>query len=298
MAAKTVGFVGLGLMGLPMARNVIRGGHVVTGFDLDPDRMRELRQGGGRSSDSAAGAAEGADLVITMVPNPEHVEDAVLGRDGIAERMPKGGLVVVMSTIDPFTARKVHSRLSDRGVEMIEAPVTLSSTEAENGTLGILVGGDEALYEDALPVLQCMGKGIKLCGPVGAGSAVKLVNNMLALCIQVSTAEALVLGVKAGPSIDTMYEVFRTTAAWNRPLESAYPDSVFRGDYSPGFMSKLAQKDLRLATAYASELGAITPMGNQAHHMMTDPSLRGFADENATAVAKLYEEAAGVKLRR
>lgn len=297
MSAKTVGFVGLGVMGLPMARNVIRGGHAVVGFDLNTAVLKELAGADGRTAGSPAAAARGSDLVITMVPNPEDVEEAVLGADGIAHGVEGGAVVVVMSTIDPPSSIRVHDRLRERGIRMIEAPVTRSSQHAIDGELGILVGGAAEDLEAARPVLECIGSDITHCGPIGTGSAMKLVNNMLSMTIQVATGEALTYGLKAGLSLETLHEVLGGTAASNAALHGPMKD-VARRYFEPGFMMRLGQKDMRLAVKYASELGAMAHLGSVTHQMLAQANARGYGEEDTTAVAKLYEEAAGVEIRQ
>ena len=264
-------------MGLPMARNVIRGGHAVVGFDLNPAVLKELAAADGRVADSPATAARGSNLVITMVPNPEDVEEAVLGKDGIADGIEDGALVVVMSTIDPPSSIRVHDRLRERGVRMIEAPVTRSSQHAR-------------------PVLDCIGTDITHCGPIGTGAAMKLVNNMLSMTIQTATGEALTYGLRAGLSLDTLHEVLGGTAASNAALHGPMKN-VARRHFEPGFMVRLGQKDLRLAVKYASELGAMAHLGSVTHQMLAQANARGFGAEDTSAVVKLYEEAAGVEIR-
>jgi len=296
MSAKTVGFVGLGVMGLPMARNIIRGGHAVVGYDLNPTVLQDLVAADGRVGESAGAAARGSDLVITMVPNPEDVEEAVLGKDGIADGIEDGALVVVMSTIDPPSSIRVHDRLRERGVRMIEAPVTRSSQHAIDGELGILVGGEAQDLEAARPVLDCIGTDITHCGPIGTGSAMKLVNNMLSMTIQTATGEALTYGLKAGLSLNTLHEVLGGTAASNAALHGPMKN-VARRHFEPGFMVRLGQKDLRLAVKYASELGAMAHLGSVTHQMLAQANARGFGSEDTSAVVKLYEESAGVEIR-
>jgi len=283
-------------MGLPMARNVIRGGHAVVGFDLNPAVLKELAAADGRVVDSPAAAARGSDLVITMVPNPEDVEDVVLGKDGIADGIENGALVVVMSTIDPPSSIRVHDRLRARGIRMIEAPVTRSSQHAIDGELGILVGGEAQDLEVARPVLDCIGTDITHCGPIGTGSAMKLVNNMLMMTTQTATGEALTYGLKAGLSLETLHEVLGGTLASNATLHGPMKN-VARRHFEPGFMVRLGQKDLRLAVKYASELGAMAHLGSVTHQMLAQANARGFGAEDTSAVVKLYEEAAGVEIR-
>ena len=296
MAELTVSFVGLGVMGLPMARNVLKGGHAVTGFSRSRGPVNALVADGGTAARTAAAAAAGTEAAVLMVPGPEEVETVLFGADGVVEGMAKGGLVLVMSTIDPGTARRVEGRLREAGLRMLEAPVARPAQHAVAGTLAILVGGAEADVETARPLLECMGSDIVHCSSVGTAAAMKLVNNMLSNSMLVATAEALALGKKAGLAVETMYEVLEGTAANSASLGRIDRQAVKSRDFAPGFMVRLAQKDLRLATTFASEVGALAPMGAVAHQMLAQAGMRGYGERDTSSVLRLYEEAAGVEL--
>lgn len=298
MAASKVGFVGLGVMGLSMARNIIRGGHSVTGYDISDEALDKFRQSDGRIAESPAEAASGSAATVVMVPNPEHVEDVVHGRSGILEGLPENGLVIVMSTVDPNSSITVAHQVQSAGFRMLEAPVTRSSQHAVDGELGILVGGKAEDLEEARELLLCMGSDVTHCGPIGTGAAMKLANNMLSMTNITVANEVLTLGLKAGLEIGTMLEVLRGTLANNGGLDPSIVDNTLQGDFSPGFMTRLAQKDLRLGVKWASESGSMTHICSVTHQLLAQATMRGYGSDHCTSTAKLYEEAAGVELRQ
>jgi 4-hydroxybutyrate dehydrogenase / sulfolactaldehyde 3-reductase len=296
MDALKVGFVGLGVMGLPMARNVLKGGHAVTASSRSAGPVEALVADGATAAKTPAEAAKGADMAVLMVPGPEEVDAVLFGTDGVVAEMPAGGLVLVMSTIDPNTAQRVEARLRAEGLRMLEAPVARPAQNAVDGTLAILAGGTREDLEAAHPLLACMGSDIVHCGPVGTAAAMKLVNNMLSNSMLIMTAEALALGRKAGLAVETMYSVLEGTAANSASLGRIERQAVKSREFAPGFMVKLAQKDLRLATTFASEVGARAPLGAAAHQMLAEAGMRGYGERDTSSVLRLYEEAAGVEL--
>ena len=196
-----VGFIGTGVMGLPMARNVIKGGFGLTAFDVNPDAMTTIRQDGGEVAGSAAEAAANADVVITMLPNSEHVETAVFGPEGADQGMAEGILLIDMSTILPTVTDTLGAELKKRGRRMVDAPVGRSSQHAIEGKLLIMAGGDAADVEEAQPLFACMGDSIIHCGPLGSGARMKLVNNYMSIAANVVTAESLTLAERSGAEL-------------------------------------------------------------------------------------------------
>jgi len=293
-----IGFVGLGLMGLGLARNILASGHTVRGFDLSDDALDAFGDAGGVIASSPADAAGGADFVMTVLPEPRDVELAVvLAEDSIIHGLPAGGMVVDFSTIDPATTRRVGEALAARGFRMIECKMAGLPTDAAAGELTLMAGGADVDLAEAAPVLEAVAREVIPCGPLGNGSAMKLVNNMLAASIIMLDGEALVAGRKVGLEIDVMLRVFRSTFANNDALATVFEEKVFKRDFEPGFFTRLALKDVRLATQMASEAGAITPLGAVAGQMLAAATYRGFATEHVTAVVKLWEEVAGIELR-
>jgi len=294
---KTVGFIGLGTMGGPMARNVLRKGYAVRGFDLSSAALEKLKEAGGTIAGSPKEAAQGADVLITMLPDGPDVERAILGEDGAVRGLKSGTVVIDMSTIDPAYTRRIGKVLAERGVAMVDSPVGKTADHAVAGTLTLIVGGDRKVVEKVRPVLDCMGTDFFYCGGLGMGEAMKLANNFLANTILSATAEALVMGVRAGLSVETMMSVMKTTMAWNNQLGVSLPKKALADDFSLGFMVRLAEKDHRLAVQMAKALGVETPVGSAAFDVLKQASGNGLADLDVSAVLRLREDQAGVKVR-
>lgn len=244
-----IGFIGLGAMGLSMALNLVRGGHLVSGYDVNPDQLAEFAEKGGNPCPTAIGAVDGAEFVITMLPDGTVVEDVMIGRDGVAAAMSPGALHIDMSTILASESDAVRQAMAVAGLEMIDAPVGRTATEAASGKLLIMVGATDKQLERARPIFECMGDTIVHCGAPGMGIRMKLVNNYMTTVSNVVTAEALTLAERSGISVDTALEVMRGTAAGRGHMNTTYPDKVLRGDVTPGFMIALARKDLKLGIA-------------------------------------------------
>jgi 3-hydroxyisobutyrate dehydrogenase-like beta-hydroxyacid dehydrogenase len=292
-----IGFLGLGTMGGPMARNILRKGYRVRGFDLNPAAMEAHVAAGGEAATSLAGLAEGCEVVITMLPDGPDVERAVLGDGGLIGAMQPGTVLIDMSTIDPAVTRRVGQALAEKGIAMVDSPVGKTQDHAIAGTLTLMVGGDRAVVERVRPILDCMGSDFFYCGGLGMGEALKLTNNFLAATILSATSEALVMGTKAGLTLELMTDVMRTTMAWNNQFAVALPKKGLAGDFAPGFMVKLGEKDQRLAIGMARALGVETPVGAAAHAVLVAAKTTGFADLDVTAVLRLREEQAGVTVR-
>ena len=256
-----IGFIGLGNMGLPMARNLLRAGHDVVGFDLSTTQMAAL--GGG--AENAAEAARGADFVITMLPAGAHVREVWL--NGMAAAAPPEAVFIDCSTIEVAVAREVAAAVSQ---PMLDAPVSGGVMGAENATLTFMVGGTEYAFGYARPVLEAMGKNVVHCGASGAGQAAKACNNMLLAISMIGTCEAFILAEKLGLSHQALFDVASKSSGqcWSLstycPVPGPVPASPANRDYQPGFASALMLKDLRLAQAAAEEFGANTPLGAKA----------------------------------
>ena len=209
-----------------------------------------------------------------------------------------GAIYIDMSTIDPETTRKVGAAIAGKGAAMIDSPVGKTADAAVAGTLTLMVGGAEEVIARCRPVLDCMGTDFFHCGALGAGQTMKLINNLLATAIMEASIEALVTGTKSGLTLDTMMSVFRTTMAWNNALAISMPKRPLAGDFTPGFMMKLAHKDCRLALKMVDALGIAAPVGRAALASLEEGMRRGLADDDVGALLKLREEPAGVKVRQ
>lgn len=292
-----VGFIGLGVMGGPMAANILKGGHSLTVFDLNPQAVAALVKAGATAAASPRDVGAASEIVVTMLPLPTHVEQVVLGAGGVAEGMAPGGLVIDMSTIDPGTSRRVAEGLKARGIAMVDSPVGKTSEHAVTGTLTLMVGGAAADIARAKPVLDCMGNQTFLCGGQGAGHAMKMTNNLLATTIMCANTEALAIGVKEGLTLELMVEVMKTTMAWNQQLAVAMPKKAFVGDDSPGFMVKLAAKDVRLACDAARALGFQAVVGEGALATLDRAAALGYAERDTAALMKIREDELGIRVR-
>ena len=292
-----VGFIGLGVMGGPMAANILKGGHELTVFDMSPAAVAALVKAGAKAAASPKEVGAASDIVVTMLPLPAHVEQVVVGPGGVADGLKPGGLVIDMSTIDPQTSRRVGQALLERGMSMIDSPVGKTSEHAVTGTLTLMVGGTPQDIARAKPVLDCMGNQTFLCGGLGAGHAMKMTNNLLATTIMCANTEALAIGVKEGLTLELMVEVMKTTMAWNQQLAVAMPKKAFIGDDSPGFMVKLAAKDVRLAVNAAKALGFQALVGEGALATLDRAAEMGYAERDTAALLKIREDELGIKVR-
>ena len=275
-----IGFVGLGNMGLPMAKNLVKAGHAVVGFDLSAAPLAALAEAGGTAAGSAADAARGADVVITMLPASKHVREAWLG--GMAAAAEPGAVFIDCSTIDVAVAREVTAAVTQ---PMLDAPVSGGVMGAENATLTFMVGGTDDAFAAAKPVLEAMGKTIVHCGAAGAGQAAKACNNMLLAISMIGTCEAFILAEKLGLSHQALFDVASKSSGqcWAMttycPVPGPVPGSPANRDYKPGFSATLMLKDLGLAQEAAEGFGAATPLGARALELFED-----FAGEGGGAL--------------
>ncbi|MGF6528185.1 NAD(P)-dependent oxidoreductase [Variovorax sp. PvP013] len=293
-----VGFIGLGVMGAPMARNILKGGHELTVHDTSATAVAALVEAGAKAVATPREVGAASDIVVTMLPEPQHVEQVVLGKDGVAEGLRPGGIVVEMSTIDPNTSRRVGDALRARGMDLVDSPVGKTSEHAVTGTLTLMVGGLPETIDRAMPVLKCMGTDTYLCGGPGTGHAMKITNNLLATTIMVANTEALAIGIKAGLTLELMQEVMRTTMAWNQQFAVAMPKKAFLGDDSPGFAVRLACKDVRLACELAEQQGFTAEVGRAAQRTMEQAIGRKLGDRDTAVLMKIREEQLGIEVRQ
>ena len=297
LVAKRVGFVGIGTIGKPMALNIRKDGFELAVFDLNQSAVAELIDAGATGKASAAAVAEASDIVITMVPDAPDVTKAALGPGGIIEGLAPGGLYIDMSTVDPATTRKNAAELAKRGIRMIDAPVGRTVDNAYAGTLAIMVGGEPADVEEAMPILRCMGSDITHCGPLGNGHAVKLVNNYISGGILALLSEGLTFGVKAGLELETILEVVGGTFAASGIMTKMLPARALKGDFSLGFKTTLSHKDIRLALSLAEAAGLDAPVGRGVFETLQRTIDAGYGDEDFASMLRVNEAKAGVEVR-
>jgi len=292
-----VGFIGVGVMGGPMALNVLKGGHSLTVFDLNKEAVAKMVAAGAKAAASPREVGAASEIVVTMLPEPKHVEAVALGKDGLIEGMAKGTILIDMSTIDPISSKKIGAELGKRGIKMVDSPVGKTSEHAATGTLTLMVGGEPEDIARAKPVLSCMGTDTFICGGPGMGHAMKTTNNLLATTIMAANTEALAIGVKSGLTLELMIEVMKTTMGWNQQLAVAMPKKAFKGDDSPGFMVKLACKDVRQAVELGRAYGFDPIVGKACQETLERAMKLGYADRDTAALMKVREDELGIKVR-
>jgi 3-hydroxyisobutyrate dehydrogenase len=258
MSNERIGFVGLGMMGLPMAKNLVEAGYTVTVFDLDAGAIEEAQGFGASPASTGAEVAAQSDIIITMVPDSPHVEAAIAGNGGIIEGIRPESVVIEMSTILPETGKRMAELLAEKGADFVDAPVTGGVAGAEAGSMSILVGGDAEAFERTLPILSILGGDITHMGPVGAGHTTKIANQLIGVATLAGLSEAFVLAKKSGLDMQTFYDAVKNGAGRSWALETLGP-KILKGDFSPGFMVKHMQKDLRLAGQLADDTGTSIP---------------------------------------
>ena len=285
-------------MGLPMARNLIDDGYEVTVFDLDKATIEKAEVFGATPKESGAQVAEVSSIIITMVPDSPHVEAAIAGASGIIKGISRGSILIDMSTISPETGKKMARLLSGKGAGFIDAPVTGGVMGAETGTLSILVGGDAETVERALPVLNVLGDNVTHMGPVGSGHTAKIANQILGAATLAGIGEAFVLAKKAGLNLQTFFEAVSKGAGQSWLLDICGPQ-ILSGDFTPGFMVKHMQKDLRLAEETGAQTGTSLPTTNLVAQLYRSIQAEGpdAVNQGAQALVKTIEKLSNAQAR-
>jgi len=287
-----VGFIGVGNMGSLMARNLIRAGHSLKVYDLSEEAVNFVVQSGAKAASSVKDAATGVDFVVTMLPVGANVR-AVFLDEGVIAAADRGTVLIDSSTIDVETARTVHAAAAEHGFAMLDAPVSGGVAGADAATLTFMCGGDKAVFQKALPLLQGMGKNIVFCGGAGFGQVTKICNNMVAGVTTLAVAEAFVMGEKLGVSRQTLYDVMSTSSAGSFilskmcPVPGPVPGSASSNGFKPGFATKLMLKDLRLSQAAAQMAETATPLGAAATAAFAMHVANGFGDLDLSSIVKL-----------
>ena len=284
---ERIGFIGLGIMGVPMVGNLIKAGFAPTVWNRSQPGIDACVELGASSADSPQAAAEASDILITIVTDSPDVESVLVGRDDAAiHGLAPGSVVIDMSTISPAVTRDVALRLAERGVSMLDAPVSGGDTGAKAGTLSIMVGGDAEVLERCMPVLEAMGATITHCGPTGAGQTVKLCNQVAIAGALLGVCEALSLADKSGVDQQRMLAAISAGAAGSWQLTNLGPKIAVE-DYAPGFMVKLMQKDLRLALEAGGDVLQPLPNTSLVHQLYYQLQTSGLGDEGTQALARV-----------
>ena len=283
-----VGFIGLGTMGTPMARNVLKGGYPVTVWSRRSEAIAPLANAGAAAGDSPADVAAKSDVIVTMVTDTKAVEDVVLGEHGIARGARSGSIVIDHSTIDPNGARRIARELQTRGIDMLDAPVSGGGIAAEAGTLVTMVGGSKAALERVTPVLSCYAKSIVHIGPSGAGQIAKACNQICVIVNQLGAAEAMLLAERAGVDPTTVKEALMAGFAASRMLELQAPKMIAR-DFAGKIESRLHHKDIHIALDMAHALGIELPASGAAADVLDTLQQRGGARQDSAAIISVLD---------
>ena len=292
-----IGMIGTGNMGNPMAVHLIEAGHQLTVHDLRQETANNLLELGAQWSSTPKNVAPGNEIIFTSLPGPREVEAVVLGEDGILGGAAPGSIYVDLSTNSPTVIRSIHQVCAERGVIVLDGPVSGGVYGAASGTLAVMVGGDEAVFNRIKPVLEAIGSHVVYCGPIGSGMVCKICNNLVSIGTGVILAEALTLGVKAGVELGVLADAIANSSGSCRRLTEKFTRYLFLGNFEPGFATDLAAKDVRLATDLGREYSIPLELANLVDQRHVEALRRGWGHEDSDAVTKLQEEKAGVQLR-
>jgi len=293
---EKIGFIGLGIMGKPMAKNLIDAGYPVVVYDIRKEALEEMVSYGAKRASSSKDVASQVEVIITMLPNSPEVKNAALGKEGVIEGVKRGQILIDMSSIAPLVTQKIAKELHAKGVEMLDAPVSGGQEKAQSGTLAIMVGGKEEVFTKCKAILEVMGKPT-LVGNIGAGQTTKLVNQVIVAINIAAVAEGLLLGKKAGVDPQRIFEAIRGGLAGSQCLTDKAP-RMFQGKYEPGFRIKLHVKDLNNVLETSRELHTAMPLCAQAMEMMQTLIADGYSEIDHGGLALFYEKMNGISLKR
>ena len=292
-----VGFIGLGIMGKPMSMNLLKAGNELVVFDFNETAVAEVVAAGAKGVKSGAEVAAECDTIITMVPNSPHVRAACLGEGGIAEAAKPGTVVIDMSSIDPVESKKIGAELAEKGIELMDAPVSGGEPKAIDGTLSFMVGGKQEIFDTYKPVLDAMGASTVRCGEVGAGNTTKLANQIIVACNIQALAEALTLAQKAGVDPELVFQAIKGGLAGSTVMNAKAP-MMIAGNDKPGFKIDLHIKDLNNVLDCAHAVGAPVPMTAEVQEIMQWLHNHEGGQKDHSAIAQYYEYLTGIQIGR
>ena len=298
-----LGFIGVGNMGFGMANNLVQAGHSMTIHDLRRNFATPLLEQGAQWADTPKQVAEASDITLMSLPGPVEMEAVVLGKDGVMEGTVAGKIIIDLTSNAPTTVRTVYATLKEKGIHLLDAPVSGGVIGARTGLLAIMVGGDEGIYQQVKPILDDFGDNVVYCGEIGAGSICKLVHNTISAITSQAISELFTLGVKAGAAPEALWETTRR-GAFGRGAGGIHrlPDNWFNGDFEPDwdkgfFATRLMRKDVGLATSLAREYDVPMALASLAEQELMEAVGRGWGDDPTNKVRLLQEARAGVKVR-
>lgn len=290
-----LGFIGLGIMGKPMVRNLLKAGYAVNVYSIIDSDITEMAQEGAKGQHSCLDVAKAADVIITMVPNTPQVEDVLFGETGVAGALREGKVVIDMSTISSLATRKFAQTIKALGAQMLDAPVSGGDKGARGGTLSIMVGGDAQVFEQCKPILDVLGSRVTHVGDHGAGQVVKSCNQVLAAATMAALGESLVMGAKAGVNPAKIVEVLSAGYARCGALDIR-GNLILERNFDPGFMTRLQYKDLNLAMELSQGIDAPMPIASLVRELYKTCMAQGTGNEDHSNVIKVFENMAGIEV--
>jgi 2-hydroxy-3-oxopropionate reductase len=294
---KKVGFIGLGIMGKPMAKNLLEAGYPLTVYDVRPEPVQELVKLGAKKGNNSADVSAQNEVVITMLPNSPDVKEAVLGKNGVLDGAKEGLILIDMSSIAPLVSIEVSKKASEKGVKMLDAPVSGGEPKAIEGTLAIMVGGPQDVFDEVKAILEVMGASVTLVGEIGSGNITKLANQIIVALNIAAMSEAMLLATKAGVDPEKVYNAIRGGLAGSTVLDAKVPLAL-QGNFKPGFRIELHIKDLTNALETAHELDVPIPLSSQVLEYMHALKVDGHGGDDHGGLIQFYERLAGIQVRR
>lgn len=291
-----VGFIGLGIMGKPMAKNLLKAGHDLVVADLNQEAVEELAAAGAQTAANGAGVAEACQVVITMVPNSPHVRAAVLGENGVAQGAKPGTVLIDMSSIDPTESKAIGAELAKKGIEMLDAPVSGGEPKAIDGTISVMVGGKRELFDRYYDLLMAMAGSVVYVGELGSGNVAKLANQIVVAVNIAAVAEALTFAKKAGTDPELVYQAIRGGLAGSTVMDAKAP-MMLAGNFKPGFRVELHIKDLTNALNAAHAISAPVPLSGQLMEIMQSVKADGCDKEDHSSIVRFYEKLSNVTVK-
>ncbi|MDR3173073.1 MAG: 2-hydroxy-3-oxopropionate reductase [Treponema sp.] len=292
----SIGFIGLGIMGRPMAKNLIKAGHKLVVYDKFA-KFDDLTALGAEGASSNKEVASKSEIIITMLPNSPHVKEAILGGGGVVEGLKAGTIVVDMSSIAPAASQEVAAVLKAKGAAFLDAPVSGGEPKAVDGTLAIMVGGDKASFEKVRPILEKMGSSVVLVGDIGAGNVTKLANQIIVALNIAAVSEAFTLSTKAGVDPQAVFDAIKGGLAGSTVMNAKVP-MILDGNFKPGFRIELHIKDLQNALDTAHSLGVPIPLTASVMETLQSLKTDGLAANDHSAIVRFYEKLAKIEIRK
>lgn len=292
-----LGFIGLGIMGKPMVKNLLKAGHEVIVYDVIQSNVDYVVAEGAAPANSSKEVAEQCKLVITMLPNSPHVKSVVMGENGVLDGAQPGTILVDMSSIAPQASQEICKACGKKGVKMIDAPVSGGEPKAVDGTLSIMVGGDEEIFREVYDILMVMGGSVVHCGDIGAGNTTKLANQIIVALNIAAVSEAFMLSTKAGVNPIKVFDAIKGGLAGSTVMNAKVP-MITEGNFEPGFKINLHIKDLNNALETGHNVGAPLPLASQVMEMLQTLKADGLGDKDHSAIAKYYEKVADAEIRK